>query len=64
MFQVVLIITAFGAKLPVLIRLEVFIPAAAWPADNKKAKKVCLIWQLESTYGTCRTTAGLVAADV
>jgi hypothetical protein len=51
LFIVWIIITALGVTLPVVIELFAFIPKTAWPAENEKAKRVCLVEQPESTYG-------------
>lgn len=62
MFQVILIIvTALGVTLPVVIELVAFIPKTAWPAENEKAKRVCLVEQPESTYGSTASGHGVGA---
>lgn len=50
MFQVILIITALGVSLPVLIELAVFIPQATEKVGQRKGQQA-RVTQPESTYG-------------
>jgi hypothetical protein len=58
MFIVWIIITAMGFVLPVLIRLVLWVPQTAWPAEYEKAKRAWPVRQPESTYGSTATAYG------